>query len=83
MTGGYLVFTDSPANGEHAGKALHVVIAEWMLGRPLLPKEIVHHVNCNKRNNDPGNLEVMSHSNHASLHAKANQLGVRKHVGKR
>lgn len=32
---GYLQFTPSPANGEHASKMLHVVIAEWKYGRKV------------------------------------------------
>jgi hypothetical protein len=72
---GYLCFTASSANGAHARKALHVVIAEWKIGRPLTKGEVVHHVDGNKMNNDPANLDVMSHSAHARLHAISNKLG--------
>lgn len=65
---GYLQFTASVANGEQAGKFLHTVIAEWKLGRKLLPGEVVHHKDRNKLNNDPNNLEVMTASEHAKLH---------------
>lgn len=74
---GYLHFTKSPANGEQAGRHLHVVIAEWIIGRPLAKGEVVHHVDGNNRNNDPANLQVMSHSAHARLHAIKNKLGGR------
>lgn len=52
------------------GRHAHVVVAEQMLGRKLLPGEIVHHIDRNKRNNDPSNLVVMTQSEHAKLHAK-------------
>ena len=49
----------------------HRVVAESMLGRPLTPEEVVHHVDCDKRNNDPGNLMVLpSQAAHAALHKK-------------
>lgn len=52
------------------GRHSHRLIAEAMLGRKLLPGEIVHHKDMNKRNNNPDNLMVMTQSEHARLHAK-------------
>lgn len=75
MAGGYMAFSASAANGEHAGRFLHAVIAEWKIGRKLEPGEVVHHKDENKLNNDPSNLQVMSHSAHARLHALQNKLG--------
>lgn len=74
MVGGYLQFTSSPANGTHAGKFLHTVIAEWKIGRALLPGEVVHHEDRNKLNNDPSNIEVMTASEHAKLHIAAGEF---------
>lgn len=49
----------------------HRVVMERKLGRPLRDDEIVHHVDEDKSNNDPENLEVMSQSDHARHHAPA------------
>lgn len=78
ITGGYLQFTSSPANGAHAGKLLHRVIAEWKIGRPIKEGEHVHHKDGNKLNNHPDNLQVMTASDHLRLHAIQNGLGKRK-----
>lgn len=55
----------------------HRTVAEQKLGRPLLPGEIVHHEDLDKRNNAPGNLEVMTQAEHARLH-HAQMLAARK-----
>ena len=51
-------------NGIHE----HRVIAEEMLGRPLKSYGVVHHIDGNKRNNDPRNLKVMTQSEHIREH---------------
>lgn len=51
------------------GVHTHRVVAEQMLGRPLKPGEVVHHIDEDKRNNHPLNLMVFaSQALHALWH---------------
>jgi len=40
----------------------HRLLMEQTLGRYLLPEEVVHHIDGNKKNNDPDNLELFAHN---------------------
>lgn len=48
----------------------HRWLMERELGRKLDSNEIVHHKNEDKRDNDLSNLEILTRSEHARLHAK-------------
>lgn len=51
------------------GKRIHRRVAEEVLGRPLKKGEVVHHLDENRQNNQPGNVEVLgSQSEHARRH---------------
>lgn len=51
------------------GQHTHRMMAERMLGRKLLPGEVVHHIDGNKRNNRPGNIMVFKNqAEHAKWH---------------
>ena len=70
---GYLemwIGTDSEKYGRKDGYVLvHRKVAQDTIGRSLSPKEVVHHIDGNKLNNDPTNLLVCnSMSEHRDIH---------------
>jgi hypothetical protein len=68
----------SGSKREHQGKILiktekgweleHRVIMAGILGRDIREDEAVHHINKNKKDNRPENLQVMLHTEHTILH---------------
>lgn len=55
--------------------AEHRIVLENKIGRFLNNYEVAHHINENKFDNRPENLELMSFSNHSSYHAKRRLRG--------
>ena len=52
----------------------HQIVAEQLLNRPLLPNEIVHHIDFDKTNNKPANLYVYANDHyHRVVHGTLNQ----------
>jgi hypothetical protein len=48
----------------------HRLVAEGKISRPLAVGEVVHHINGNKADNRPENLQVMGWGEHSSHHHK-------------
>lgn len=62
-TDGYIQITSGP----NKGKLLHRLIYEEVYGS--IPKGYaIHHIDGDKTNNNPGNLMLLSKSNHHKLH---------------
>jgi len=56
--------------GPMRGQRLHRIIAAAKLGRPLRPDEDVHHLDGDKLNFAPGNLQVLGHREHGCVSVK-------------
>lgn len=56
----------------------HRVVVEQALGRELMPEEVVHHIDGNKRNNSLENLVVMTRAQHTRLHKQLAQKNASK-----
>jgi hypothetical protein len=54
----------------------HIIVAEEKLGRPLRPNETVHHIDHDKQNNIPENLQVETRSEHTKKYHKQALKGV-------
>ena len=48
----------------------HRIVMERIIGRPLLPREVVHHLNHDKADNRPENLELMAWGEHTRHHCE-------------
>ncbi len=73
---GYREIPIPGCTGPHRYKSEHRAIMEKILGRELASWEIVHHINQDKLDNRPENLQVLSRSEHAALHAALSAGGV-------
>ena len=67
------------SNVRHVKK--HRLVAETIIGRPLLDTEDVHHIDGNKQNNDPSNLEILDHGVHSTHHNLERHAALRKARG--
>lgn len=71
-SGGYRMLWCEGHPEAHDGRVYeHRYIAEQKLGRRLEPGEQVHHINGDKQDNRPANLEVLDIREHPSRHARA------------
>lgn len=61
---GYLVDISDRSNKRY----VHRKVMEEVLGRPLRSDEIVHHIDGNKKNNNPSNLQIVTRAEHIRIH---------------
>lgn len=54
----------------YLGELEHRRIAKFKLGRELKSNEVVHHIDGDRFNNKPNNLQVMTRAEHMRLHIK-------------
>jgi len=62
----YVYKPDHP-NAMHGKRyvAEHRLVMEGLIGRFLTPHEDVHHIDENTENNEPSNLELVTHKQHS------------------
>lgn len=68
---GYVVVRKSSGKGRSKQVREHRVVMEQHLERQLEPWEHVHHINGDKQDNRPENLELLSVVEHGKHHARA------------
>ncbi len=78
ICGGYLWFFDSEHPMRHSsGHVLyHRHVAAMREGRWLSSKELVHHIDENKLNNAPENLQIVDCATHNKLHGKLKNVEI-------
>ena len=60
----------------HKRSRMYRAIAQTQEGRLLKSNEVVHHIDCNWKNNKPENLAVVLRRKHAGLHKQLENISV-------
>ena len=72
----YAVVPEHPKANKYGYVLAHRVIMENKLGRILEKGEVVHHLDGNKHNNDPSNLQLMTNQEHSKQHRSTGRAEV-------
>lgn len=78
--GGYRRLYVATVNGKTKYIQEHRAIAEGVLGRSLKKNEIVHHIDCNKTNNNHNNLIICTKQYHLMIHDRMEKAWVKEHI---
>lgn len=73
---GYRYLLTSDPNRTNRYEPEHRLVMAEVLGRPLTSEEVVHHINRDKTDNRPENLQVLSRQEHAALHAAEDRIAM-------
>lgn len=65
-------YVDLRKDGQDIKSRVHRLVAEAFIDNPE-NKQIVHHKDLNKQNNNVSNLEWLTYAEHASIHKNINQ----------
>ena len=77
-SGYYYVKRPEHPNADRKGYvAEHIMVASERIGRPLRAREMVHHIDMDKHNNDPANLAVCDAATHANWHRQLEAIAIR------
>jgi hypothetical protein len=74
-----MIYKAIKVNGVKRDEHRHIM--EEHIGRKLKRDEVVHHIDGDKRNNVIENLQLMSLSEHSSLHLRGNKRGTKAEHG--
>jgi hypothetical protein len=70
----YFMDKDHPLASPQGRVYYHRHVASIKIGRWMEYNEVVHHIDGNKKNNSPENLEVLQNEAHALLHKPENRI---------